>query len=155
MDILSSCINLNNKVNNDYENLCLGIDFGTTNSCLSVWYKNKININNVVVTNPPSAFNKNPVGEEPNKINDGNIYTKWLDRTAKFGPSSVSALIFDFGENYRDYDRIMYYDFITANDMDNRDPKTWFFAGSNDTNDKKKWDLLDDQINQKRTREWM
>jgi molecular chaperone DnaK (HSP70) len=47
MDILSSCDNLNNKVNldnqvkNDYENLCLGIDFGTTNSCLSVWYKNK------------------------------------------------------------------------------------------------------------------
>lgn len=26
---------------NEYENLCLGIDFGTTNSCLSVWYKNK------------------------------------------------------------------------------------------------------------------
>jgi len=22
------------------DNLCLGIDFGTTNSCLSVWYKN-------------------------------------------------------------------------------------------------------------------
>jgi molecular chaperone DnaK (HSP70) len=26
---------------NKFENLCLGIDFGTTNSCLSVWYKNK------------------------------------------------------------------------------------------------------------------
>lgn len=26
---------------NEYDNLCLGIDFGTTNSCLSVWYKNK------------------------------------------------------------------------------------------------------------------
>lgn len=24
-----------------FDNLCLGIDFGTTNSCLSVWYKNK------------------------------------------------------------------------------------------------------------------
>jgi molecular chaperone DnaK (HSP70) len=26
---------------NEYDNLCLGIDFGTTNSCLSIWYKNK------------------------------------------------------------------------------------------------------------------
>ena len=26
---------------NEFNNLCLGIDFGTTNSCLSVWYKNK------------------------------------------------------------------------------------------------------------------
>lgn len=25
----------------ELDNLCLGIDFGTTNSCLSVWYKNK------------------------------------------------------------------------------------------------------------------
>lgn len=24
-----------------FDNLCLGIDFGTTNSCLSIWYKNK------------------------------------------------------------------------------------------------------------------
>ena len=26
--------------NSNY-NLCLGIDFGTTNSCLSIWYNNK------------------------------------------------------------------------------------------------------------------
>lgn len=48
MDIFSSSINLNqnnenknNQTDNDYDNLCLGIDFGTTNSCMSVWYKNK------------------------------------------------------------------------------------------------------------------
>ena len=34
--------NKDNKDNqNEWNNLCLGIDFGTTNSCLSVWYKNK------------------------------------------------------------------------------------------------------------------
>ena len=33
--------NINNNQNDKFENLCLGIDFGTTNSCLSVWYKNK------------------------------------------------------------------------------------------------------------------
>jgi molecular chaperone DnaK (HSP70) len=32
---------LNNETTNDFSNLCLGIDFGTTNSCLSIWYKNK------------------------------------------------------------------------------------------------------------------
>lgn len=26
---------------NPFDNLCIGIDFGTTNSCLSVWYKNR------------------------------------------------------------------------------------------------------------------
>jgi molecular chaperone DnaK (HSP70) len=31
----------NNENMNILSNLCLGIDFGTTNSCLSVWYKNK------------------------------------------------------------------------------------------------------------------
>jgi molecular chaperone DnaK (HSP70) len=25
----------------EFNNICLGIDFGTTNSCLSIWYKNK------------------------------------------------------------------------------------------------------------------
>ena len=32
---------LNNESINEFNNLCLGIDFGTTNSCLSIWYKNK------------------------------------------------------------------------------------------------------------------
>jgi molecular chaperone DnaK (HSP70) len=30
-----------NHNSNQFDNLCLGIDFGTTNSCISVWYKNK------------------------------------------------------------------------------------------------------------------
>jgi len=32
---------LTNINNDELNNLCLGIDFGTTNSCLSIWYKNK------------------------------------------------------------------------------------------------------------------
>lgn len=31
----------NNYNSEDFKNLCLGIDFGTTNSCLSIWYKNR------------------------------------------------------------------------------------------------------------------
>lgn len=39
MDLTENLIkNLNQQ---EINNLCLGIDFGTTNSCLSVWYKNK------------------------------------------------------------------------------------------------------------------
>jgi len=32
---------IKNNNTGEFDNLCLGIDFGTTNSCLSVWYKNK------------------------------------------------------------------------------------------------------------------
>jgi molecular chaperone DnaK (HSP70) len=32
---------LENDTNEKYSNLCLGIDFGTTNSCLSIWHNNK------------------------------------------------------------------------------------------------------------------
>ena len=40
---------MDNNLNHfKYDNLCLGIDFGTTNSCLTVWYKNKaINISDI------------------------------------------------------------------------------------------------------------
>ena len=42
--IMENIINQNQNIDqniNEFNNLCLGIDFGTTNSCLSVWYKNK------------------------------------------------------------------------------------------------------------------
>lgn len=58
--------------NNDLiNNLCLGIDFGTTNSCISVWYKNKaiiipdIDGNDVIPTVIEIKDNKNKiVGKE-------------------------------------------------------------------------------------------
>ena len=40
MEIKNS-LNDTSELTEQFEKLCLGIDFGTTNSCLSVWYKNK------------------------------------------------------------------------------------------------------------------
>jgi molecular chaperone DnaK (HSP70) len=86
MDI-SSSINLNNQADqseknnqsnenkntqsdNNYDNLCLGIDFGTTNSCLSVWYNNKALIigdydnSQVIPTVISITENKKIIGKE-------------------------------------------------------------------------------------------
>jgi molecular chaperone DnaK (HSP70) len=49
----------------DYLNLCLGIDFGTTNSCLSVWYNNK----NIII---PDIDGSNTIASVI-EINDKNI----------------------------------------------------------------------------------
>ena len=68
-DIISSTNSLNNNYN-DYNNLCLGIDFGTTNSCLSVWYKNKAVIisdyenSQVIPTVIEITENKKIIGKE-------------------------------------------------------------------------------------------
>ncbi len=107
---------------------------------------NKYNQDFAEYTRLLNIFNQNnPRNEEPIKIKDGNNNTKWLDFSAKFTPGFGSRLLFDFGENYnKNYERIMYYDFITGNDMVNRDPKSWSFYGSNDNTN---WYLLDDQIN--------
>jgi molecular chaperone DnaK (HSP70) len=64
-------LNLNNENNHfKYDNLCLGIDFGTTNSCLTVWYKNKaLNISDldnsqVIPTVIEITPNKKVIGKE-------------------------------------------------------------------------------------------
>jgi len=61
----------NNNINHfKYDNLCLGIDFGTTNSCLTVWYKNKaLNIcdlddSQVIPTVIEITPNKKIIGKE-------------------------------------------------------------------------------------------
>ena len=66
----------NNKIVNNHvnhfkcDNLCLGIDFGTTNSCLTVWYKNKaLNISDlddsqVIPTVISITANKKIIGKE-------------------------------------------------------------------------------------------
>ena len=63
--------NMNNHENHfKYNNLCLGIDFGTTNSCLTIWYKNKaLNISDlddsqVIPTVIEITSNKKIVGKE-------------------------------------------------------------------------------------------
>ena len=63
--------NVNYSVNHfKYDNLCLGIDFGTTNSCLTVWYKNKaLNISDlddsqVIPTVIEITPNKKVIGKE-------------------------------------------------------------------------------------------
>ena len=63
--------NMNNYENHfKYNNLCLGIDFGTTNSCLTIWYKNKaLNISDlddsqVIPTVIEITPNKKIVGKE-------------------------------------------------------------------------------------------
>ena len=108
---------------------------------------NKYNQDFAEYTRLLDIFNKNnPRGEEPNKIKDGDNNTKWLDFSSTFTPGKSSVLLFDFGENYnKNYERIMYYDFITGNDYVNRDPKAWTFYGSDDN---KKWYLLNNQIDQ-------
>lgn len=73
---------------NNYQNLALGIDFGTTNSCLSIWYKNKAMIisdydnSTVIPTVIEILSNKKIIGKEAylrknifEKINDNNKST--------------------------------------------------------------------------------
>jgi molecular chaperone DnaK (HSP70) len=61
----------NNSTNHfKLDNLCLGIDFGTTNSCLTVWYKNKALIisdfddSQVIPTVIEITPNKKTIGKE-------------------------------------------------------------------------------------------
>jgi molecular chaperone DnaK (HSP70) len=59
-----------NKNINDFNNICLGIDFGTTNSCLSIWYKNKsilipdIDGNDVIPTVIEINLDKKIIGKQ-------------------------------------------------------------------------------------------
>lgn len=59
-----------NAKNEIVNKLCLGIDFGTTNSCISVWYKNKaivipdIDGNDVIPTVIEIKNNKKKIGKE-------------------------------------------------------------------------------------------
>ena len=64
---------------------------------------------------------------------DGSVYTKMFDPNKK-------SLVIDFGKQTRVND----YTFATANDMDDRDPISWVFSGSNDNSS---WTTLDIQNN--------
>jgi hypothetical protein len=70
------------------------------------------------VTNPNGS---NPSGEAPQNIYDGNTSSKWLDFNIKSG-SNTSTLQFAFpGQGFE----ITGYSWTTANDSEERDPKSW------------------------------
>ena len=79
-----------------------------------------LDLTSVVVTNPGG---NNPAGggENPEKVKDGSVDSKWLDFNKK-------ELVFDFGSAVT----IDGYNFATANDATERDPVSWIFYGSDD-----------------------
>lgn len=95
---------------------------------------------------PGGSAASNPGGsspgtENPPKVIDGNVATKWLD--FNFTTSAYSTLIVDAGSgNSVTFDR---YRFATANDAPDRDPVSWQLYGSNDGS---VWSLLDTRTSQ-------
>ena len=71
-----------------------------------------------------------------NKLKDGNVETKFLD--SNFKKNKKSEVNFQFENNVK----IDAYEWYTANDLQERDPKCWKLYGSNDYI---KWVLLDKQ----------
>jgi len=83
--------NLDEENTFNFDNICLGIDFGTTNSCLSIWYKNKswivpdIDGINIIPTVIEINSDKKIIGKEAylrkdifEKTNDINIKNTFL-----------------------------------------------------------------------------
>ena len=79
---------------------------------------NKVDYTNLTVTNPGG---NSPPNEEPPKIIDGDINTKWLD-------FNIAPLVFTFNGPVT----IDSYNFATANDALGRTPISWTFEGSSD-----------------------
>ena len=77
---------------------------------------NKVDISNATATNQGG---NNPGSEEPDKINDNQVSTKWLD--FNFRNSNMSTLVFDLGTPMS-FDS---YAWFTANDVPARDPTSW------------------------------
>jgi hypothetical protein len=89
------------------------------------------------VSNPGGSH---PVSEEPWRIYDGNVNTKWLD--LNFTTSGITTLIFDFGSNQKR--SFSGYRWSTANDSQERDPKTWTISASNNNSN---WTTLSNVSN--------
>ena len=77
---------------------------------------NKVDYTNLTVSNPGG---NSPANEDPPKIIDGDINTKWLD-------FNIAPLVFTFNAPVT----IDSYNFATANDFLNRTPISWTFEGS-------------------------
>lgn len=78
----------------------------------------------VTVTNPNGT---NPVGETPPNLVDGSLTTKALDGSF-ISNGNVVNFIFQFSgtKSFNGYK------WATANDFEDRDPKSWTISGSND-----------------------
>lgn len=83
-----------------------------------------ISMSGSTVTNPGG---NNPVSEGPSNLKDGNTSTKLLDFNIKSSPFT-STIIFDMGSTTT----FNGYRWATANDAEERDPKSWTISGSND-----------------------
>jgi hypothetical protein len=78
----------------------------------------------ITISNPGGS---NPLGEEPPKLIDNNLNTKWLDFNIR--TNGYSNIIFDFGAGQMR--KFNGYRWATANDNNGRDSKSWIVAGSN------------------------
>lgn len=83
-----------------------------------------ISMSGSTVTNPGGS---NPGTEGPSNLKDGSVSTKFLDFYIK-GFSFTSTVIFDMGTSTT----FNGYRWATANDAEERDPKSWTISGSND-----------------------
>jgi hypothetical protein len=89
--------------------------------------------NKLQILSSENPGGRNPVtdAEGANKLFDGNPMTKWLDADIN------RPVVFHFGEDPVTFDR---YQFITGNDVPERDPVTWTLEGSNDDAN---WQLIE------------
>jgi hypothetical protein len=78
----------------------------------------------ITISNPGGS---NPLGEQPPKLIDNNLNTKWLDFNIR--TNGYSNIIFDFGAGQMR--KFNGYRWATANDNNGRDSKSWIVAGSN------------------------
>jgi hypothetical protein len=85
-----------------------------------------------------SGTTGSPSNETPDQAFNGNSGSKWFTPTAP-----TDWLRYDFGAG--NAQTIKRYTLISANDMPDRDPKSWTFQGSNDGST---WTTLDTQSNQ-------
>lgn len=102
----------------------------------------RVSYSGATATNPGGS---NPVGEEADKGIDGNVDTKFLDRSGNgvigqddFGNVRSWVFIIDF-KSRRTVDGFRY---CTGNDVDGRDPVRWTLEGSNDN---VTWRLIHEQ----------
>lgn len=117
---------INNKINLkniDPDTICLGIDFGTTNSCLSIWYKNKsiivpdIDGNDIIPTVIEINLDKKIIGKEAYVRKD--IFEKTNDSNVKniFLIYEIKKLL---GKKYSDLDK-NYINMIAYNILSDQD----------------------------------
>jgi hypothetical protein len=86
------------------------------------------------VTNPAGY---SPEGEEPEKVYDGDLETKWLD--LDFDMNGRSVIVIEFPEPVS-FDS---YRWVTANDSEERDPVSWTLEVSSDG---ASWTEVDEKV---------